>query len=154
MYSLLFKQLIGAWSFQRTILSQHSPSCRGVVEGTVNICQTNDNHELHYKEEGVFQNKAHQKFEIKREYFYCYHPEIGIQKYFSENQQKSTLFYTLKLTNNNNMKATANHLCGQDHYEADYDFNSITESNQFLLTYRIKGPKKEDTIRTVFKKST
>lgn len=78
-----------------------------------------------------------------QKYKYNYNPDKDeIVKYFNDGR----LFYALE---QNNESAFGKHLCGQDNYQANYQFKS--EEN-FLLYYEIKGPKKNYTISTEYTK--
>lgn len=76
---------------------------------------------------------------VYQEYLYVFE-EGCVYKKFKDNR----LFYRLEVSN---AEATGAHLCGEDHYQAHYSFLG---QNNFTLTYRVKGPRKDYEILTEF----
>ena len=134
----IFNSLEGRWHFHRTI------SNFGTVEGEATFKRSaTEKNLLHYREDGEWISKNGLN-KVHREYLYQYQNE-KISAYFAE--QKDRLLHTLEFQKNG--LATAKHLCACDLYAATYQFHNPDE---FELTYRVEGPKKNYTMTTLFQR--
>jgi len=133
--SNFFNILQGSWKLDRTITSFNK--LIGTASGIANAIKINDS-TLFYKEEleviiNNVKTKSHKQ--------YLYNLEDGkLYKKFDDN----TLFYQLIFKK---YLAKGVHLCGKDLYKATYKFYNDTN---FSLEYDIKGPRKDDVIKTEF----
>ncbi len=137
----IFQSLRGKWTFTRMISDQ------GKIEGTAIFKEDLlDKNFLHYKEEGIFKVDDGKTHATYRDYYYRL---IGEQicVYFTEKPER--LFQTLIFADTSPLTATASHLCIADTYDAIYTF---TAQDAFSLCYRVKGPQKDYSIQTHFKR--
>lgn len=139
----VFNSLEGNWKLYRTL------SNNGMMSGTAAFIRC-DLNELFYRETGLFvpNTNAH-TFKVYREYFYCY-MKNQIHVFHAENNKPTNLLHTLEFITNSKatfpLQAQAHHVCSQDSYQALYSFFAT----QFQLQYKVKGPKKNYTITTIF----
>lgn len=130
-YFALFE---GTWVFNRSI------SGSGTSAGKATYIKEGSD-TLLYREDGLFTNLDGVSFQNFR--MYCYRLENGlISVYFTDGKP----FHTLQFDGD---KATGHHLCACDHYDAEYLFEA---PDRFRLSYKVKGPKKDYTIETLFQK--
>lgn len=137
----IFRSLEGKWTFARTISGQ------GTVKGIATFQKKPYlNDALFYREEGVFTSNEGKVLQAYRDYVYRYDAkEDSISVYFAEEPER--FFQRLEFSKNWT-SAKALHCCGQDTYDATYEFHL---PEKFFLTYFVKGPKKDYTIETEFK---
>lgn len=136
----LFDALAGTWRFTRTVtLGVH-------MQGTARFAPVSDVH-LAYLEAGEI---LETRIEFTRAYdylaqgndlavFYADGPEKGSRFLYFENLLAGSFPYAGK----------ASHLCGRDHYAADFTFVSNTV---FFTHYDILGPEKAHGITTEYAK--
>jgi len=98
------------------------------------------------------QNKI---FQISRAYQYRYDSQTDkICVYFHEQGKEDRLFHEINLVPSDDKHSLAQgegeHPCACDHYLVRYYF---TDKNQFSLIYHVKGPTKNYTSETVFKRN-
>ncbi|MBS0603935.1 MAG: hypothetical protein JSS60_02740 [Verrucomicrobia bacterium] len=137
----IFHSLEGRWTLSRFI------SGHGKMEGTATFKKnSSDNTCLHYREEGVFIGDNGKANNVFREYYYRLSNDT-ISVLFSKKPEK--LFHILSFADTSPITATASHLCECDNYDAIYTFATPDE---FTLFYSVKGPKKDYSIQTVFKR--
>lgn len=135
---------------ERVISSHASGVVSGHVHGSADFTLINSD-ELLYSEKGILTSSITQH-EIHREYIYTYDENNDqIAKYFSENNQKTRLFYVLNFTQISDelTEARGSHLCNKDYYQALYQFFLHTEK-KFNLTYTVNGPKKDYVARSFY----
>jgi Family of unknown function (DUF6314) len=142
-----FQSLPGNWSLKRTI-----PNGNMVGEATFEAVETKIN-TLFYHEQGwiTFNLQPQQTLACHREYMYCYQCESdAIFIYFIEDGETDRLFHTLQFSLAKGISTAAGiHLCKQDTYHVTY---KTVDENAFEISYSVKGPKKDYTLYTVFKR--
>lgn len=107
---------------------------------------------LHYQEEGVFTSITGSSFNASREYFYNYNKGV-ISVFFAKNNQAAKLFHLLEFNQiqlDFPLHAKAKHICNNDTYTASYEFKN---SDQFSISYVVKGPSKDYMINTLYKRA-
>ena len=133
----IFKALEGKWNFHRTI------SNYGIIEGAATFKKSAiEPHLLHYREEGVLKREDGEHFQVYRDYLYRYKND-RISVFFAEKTER--LFHVLEFRDATT--AVARHICSSDVYDATYKFRL---EDEFELSYRVKGPKKDYSITTLF----
>lgn len=127
----LFKNLEASWHVDRTI----KPG--GVMIGQVEFKPASET-EYHYTEQGTLTTDASDVIEdVTRAYTYKFENDT-IQIYYADGPDKDRLFQTLEFIEKN--KAIAEHLCGDDLYQSEYEFDL---PHGFKITHRVTGPKKD-----------
>ncbi len=151
--SKLFQNFAGAWSFTRYLTSRNKPNnyalniAVGSVKGTATFERVGEN-QLHYKEEGVFTPIGKAMFKVQKEYLFLIENN-EIKKYSLQNGKNSELMYPLQFGQPDlkNIFALGEHLCGQDTYQATYEFDVERGSEElfhrYKLTYDVTGPEKD-----------
>lgn len=103
---------------------------------------------LSYREEGIFETLYGEGLLFYREYMYVLNDE-EIDIYFASHQKKQHLFHTLSFLPHKNSCSASVHLCGKDLYVPTYTF---LDKDSFALEYRVKGPKKDLIIQSLFQR--
>lgn len=133
-----FLEFKGNWAFHRTVNGTSQ------MNGHASFVPLQDTVPAYsYYEKGT-----HKEADLSfyREYIYCL-TENGIEVYFASQKKKLDFFYTLNF--DSHKKANAQHVCGNDRYEAYYTFMN---EKKFSLAFNVKGPRKDFVIQTTFLK--
>lgn len=145
----LFSNLPGTWHFNRVINNSAENSMSGNVVGKANFSIIDENN-IYYQENGTFTTAKKCKLKVHQEYIYKYSLiNNEIEKYFAKEGQQTNFFYALKFSKNN-LTASAQHLCGQDIYTAEYKFLYEEFLLSFELSYKVVGPNKKYVAKTHF----
>ncbi|MHB9147929.1 MAG: DUF6314 family protein [Candidatus Amoebophilus sp.] len=146
----VFSNLEGSWRIERALEGYSN------MEGIAffkKIQNNNKPYYYYYKEEGILQLLTGNQSRVYREYAYCY-KEKTIHVYFWDiiSKQEGQLLYTLYLPNTCKKRpwplhAYGTHRCSPDTYDAHYKF---INNDNFELIYRVSGPHKNYTIKTIF----
>jgi hypothetical protein len=137
---IIFFSLIGDWQLLRTI---NQADQLFTAKGTTSFTKVDDS-KLLYQEECTL-CMPDSKLIMTREYFYLYNKDKDqIEKYFSQDQKQTYLFYVIDKNHE------GSHLCVKDTYKAKYSFEKLDKSNEFTLTYHVKGPTKNYTSITTY----
>lgn len=138
----VFHKLMGTWEVKRQVYG----SSKGIFEGQARFFLINSL-VLHYREEGLMYTKD-QTFSAYREYFYVLEEE-AIAIYFD--REKKNLFHRVSFSTDRTEEVTGSgmHFCKDDLYLSSYRF---ALPNQFAITHKVKGPKKEYAISTSYRK--
>lgn len=142
----VFESLEGKWRFERDVSGKDG----GKMQGTA-VFRACDTGVLHYAEHGVFHQEGNpQPFKTHREYLYRMEENGQLCVYFKdgESMEPARLFHEI-VFREGSRKATGGHYCKPDQYDAAYEFLSPKE---FLITYQVKGPRKDYSSRTLFTK--
>jgi len=117
-----------------------------------------------YREDGVYELSPTQKFDVFREYEYECNKDV-LDIFFVEGGKRAHLFLSLKFVpetlswnggHNGEywVKATSDHLCIKDLYNATFrvKLNGLSAS-EIVIKYRVKGPSKDYESTTILKPS-
>ncbi|MET3927104.1 DUF6314 family protein [Devosia sp. 2618] len=136
---MTLNQLIGNWSFERSISGQ------GQMTGTAVFSERPDGL-LDYREVGQLQI-ANGSFAFNRSYLYQVRAD-GFEVFFDEAPPR--LFQRVDLTETaHGLTGSGHHLCPPDIYDSRYEFHL---PNRFLIVHAVDGPRKAYVIRTEFKR--
>jgi hypothetical protein len=134
----VFQALDGMWKIDRII----KPG--GVMTGQAEFRPVSKT-QYHYTERGRLTTEAGDVIEdVTRAYIYKFEDNT-IQIYYADGPDNGALFQTLNFIDES--CATAEHLCGQDLYKSEYQFNF---PDSFTIKHVVKGPKKDYVSETVF----
>lgn len=140
--SSILNELTGQWHFERIYDNESK------VIGSAIILKKNQA-EFEYSEEGVLTLSDGKSLACSRKYIYKPIPD-GFAIYFFETPTK--LFQNIVLNNENGtLCAQATHFCAQDVYASSY---ALFPDGHFEITHVVRGPKKNYTSKTIFKKIT
>lgn len=149
----IYRSLQGNWSVRRSFSNKES----FVGKARFKPCK-HENNALHYKEKGTYYQLNGQEIVTSQQYIYRL-SNNQISAYFVDLETASTvkntnrLFHTLQFEEKHEieqpLKAKASHLCAADMYNTHYEF--ICE-NQFNIIHAVKGPKKDYSSNTFFKR--
>ncbi|HMO02752.1 MAG TPA: DUF6314 family protein [Oligoflexia bacterium] len=138
--------LIGEWQLSRNISGNIYPM---ELLGRASFKNCGDY--LFYREEFKVPTPIGEILNGTREYqYYFNNDQLAI--YFSSMGVRGGLFLSLKLSTNNGINGTKGsgvHHCGSDRYDAEFNF--LTYDN-FKITYKVSGPKKDYTMITKYKR--
>ena len=123
--------LQGKWTFKRQIDDRHS-NTKMSATGTLTVDNTL------WAEQGDLNGTK-----FTQNYGLVFNDKGGITVNFPDGR----LFYTLKNLEENQ---TIDHLCGNDHYQGAYTYQTQT---QFTLIWHVKGPKKDYTMTTEYSRA-
>lgn len=137
----LLSCLLGTWKIERTITHRFPLVESYEAIGSAKFI-LEEAHILCYQEEMELRNlRTHDIFQSTQQYVYRYEPASdALTKYFSDGR----FFYALEISGN---MASGSHLCKEDHYDAEYIFES---QKNFSLTYLINGPRKDYGMKTLY----
>ncbi|KAL8961686.1 MAG: hypothetical protein Q9193_001794 [Seirophora villosa] len=162
---LLFNALHGAWEINRTINSALPSYPSGNFKGKATFERRQPSAEGYhdeylYSESGTFSADQGLTFQASRQYVYRYQPSSdAISAWFVKPDDRSTvdyLFHELRMEDRREtddrqvsqdhlvVRASAYHLCVDDHYTPDYKFqlkDGILDD--WSLKYHVKGPQKD-----------
>ncbi|EGG14666.1 hypothetical protein DFA_10924 [Cavenderia fasciculata] len=114
----------------------------------------NDSNTLRYTEEGVLeQEDTGARYPVNQKYIYRYDEQADrISVYFDETPERllHTLIIDQPQPQPNTLFATGHHPCGDDTYNATYQFEM--PQHRFTLTYNVSGPNKNYQMSTIFTK--
>lgn len=153
----IFSILEGKWIISRVI--ENIGKLNGTALFEKSALNTN---ELLYQEKGLFEFYENSKsFETTRKYIYRLVNNQDIHVYFDENYDVSTnnsFFHQLNIDkqlispNKKVYNFSAVHNCLCDVYNVFYEFKIDTENPEFSIVYDVKGPNKNYTSKTSFKR--
>ncbi len=137
----ILSSLRGSWKIERTITHRFPIIESYQATGSAKF-SLEEVHTLHYEEEVKLRNlRTKDVFQSTQQYVYRYDAVLDtLTKHFSDGR----LFYKLEISDNG---ASGYHLCQEDHYSAEYLFES---QENFSLTYLVKGPRKDYTMQTQY----
>lgn len=143
------EQLLGVWSFKRTLTNNLEPRNSGTVIGDATYIQVVDKkNQLLYRETGIFTTVYGVSVNISNEYFYVFNAYMQtIEKYSSKDGAVFELLYALDHNH------TGEHLCINDHYLASYQFTYEEKLTTYNLTYQVCGPLKNYISSTIYIKN-
>ncbi|KAI4097592.1 MAG: hypothetical protein LQ344_000325 [Seirophora lacunosa] len=171
----LFNALHGAWKITRTIKSALPSYPSGNFKGKATFERRKPSAEGYhdeylYSESGTFSADQGLTFQASRQYVYRYQASSdAISAWFVKPDDRSTvdyLFHELRMEDSREtddrqasqdqlvVRASAYHLCVDDHYSPDYIFqlkNGILDD--WSLTYHVKGPQKDFIAEACYTKS-
>jgi len=127
--SLFFDLLKGRWYIARTL----TPG--GVFKGDAFFNEVNAG-VLTYEEQGTLILDDGTILNPSKRYQWR-EEEGNIALYFDDGVTKGTRFHTLNFIDKN--RAEAEHLCGEDFYQSEYQFNF---PDTFTVIHTVKGPSK------------
>lgn len=139
----IFKQLNGAWTFERTINNYLTPACSGFVNGKANFELINQ-HQYVFNERGEFVTDNN-KIPVHNEYIYAFDPvQQTIIVYSSQNQAILNKLFTLSFAPQANklLSAVSEHQCAADHYAAQYILEPYSNSYALRTVIAVRGPNK------------
>ena len=138
----MLRRLIGRWSLERTIDGQAS------MRGTAGFEPTADDW-IEYREEGELRLANGQRFDAERRYRYS---ELagGFAVFFAETPARLFHEVTLERRPGSVLAGHASHLCARDHYRSEYLF---APDDSFSVRHEVRGPRKEYTISTVYRRT-
>jgi len=136
----VFEGLLGQWSFVRKISGQvlmTGDASFTVVDGETAL----------YEEAGEITLGNGQRLHAKQSYIYKKR-EGGFAVLFRETQD---LFHEVAfgVGQGVELRGEASHLCRQDHYVSHY---TISPDGGFEVSHRVYGPRKDYSIRTVYRR--
>lgn len=157
----IFDNLIGIWSIKRVLgnygtaegtakftLQNPKETILSATSSDENTLVINYREDLQVKYDSNFasqQQGTNVENTAYKEYVYLYDmARDKILKKFTN----GNLFYELSIDFEKQV-ANGDHLCEKDFYNASYDF---IDPQNFVLTYFVKGPKKDYEIKTEFTK--
>ncbi|OGT51263.1 MAG: hypothetical protein A3E84_04100 [Gammaproteobacteria bacterium RIFCSPHIGHO2_12_FULL_42_13] len=125
------------WRFHRTIEDHLSSIQQTATGAAIWRGDPKDANTLWYSETGCL--TLNQKdYDFSKEYRYVFSDHC-CDIFFSDGVDNGKLFLHFLM---NGSEATATHLCRQDRYQARIQFPTETRS-QLILSYEVKGPKKD-----------
>ena len=142
---LVFRALIGKWSFDREI-KDHLTGSLQEVHGEINFSlQKPDYSSLRYREDGVLDLANGKTLQVHREYDYLIDSTLDI--HFVEFGKRAHLFLSLMFQSQDEdgyWVATNDHLCIQDLYKGTFKvaFDGVGAS-KVIMSYRVEGPQKD-----------
>lgn len=139
----IFKQLHGAWTFERTINNYLTPACSGFVNGKANFALINQ-HEYLFTESGEFVTDNN-KIPVQNEYIYAFDPTAQtIIVYSSQEQTILNKLFTLNFAPQANklLSAASEHQCAADHYTAQYIIEPDDSTFSLQIILAVRGPNK------------
>lgn len=139
----IFKQLHGAWIFERTIVNYLSAACSGAVKGVAKFAHINEDAYL-FTEHGEFVT-ANDAIAVQNEYIYKFDSaEQTIIVYSSQQQNIVNKLFSLRFTAQKNklLSATCEHHCATDHYAAEYIIAPFDEEWFLQIIMSVRGPNK------------
>lgn len=132
--------LEGEWSFHRTVTL--GMSMRGAA-----TFERRSSHHLSYLEQGLI---VETRIEFTRAYDYVI-DGANLSVFYADGPDKGSrfLYFEGLISKGFPFSGKANHLCGKDHYAADFTFSSESE---FYTHYDVMGPTKLHGITTGYTK--
>lgn len=141
--TIVFSDLSGEWQFSREIDDHTRFLGKAIFKVLNGFANT-----LHYREEAQITSEAGKQQQSYREYLYKLVNDNTIDVYFYSDNKIQGHFIKLQFDNNQN-SVSASHVCKQDIYTMEYFFGI---DNEFRIQCRVKGPKKNFKINTIFER--
>jgi hypothetical protein len=137
----ILQSLIGSWAIERRVDDM------ATLTGSVNFERSAEN-EAVYHETGTLRLSTGYEAAAERKYIYRQCGD-GLAVFFDERPPR--LFHMVKLIRDGDgyLTGEAEHICADDVYLTDYKFDSDT---QFRVRHRVRGPRKDYTIITLYRK--
>lgn len=163
-----FHALSGSWTINRTLTSYHSALPSGTFTGSAIFAARtptsrvkNVDAEYLYSETGVFKTNTGLEMHAGRKYIYRLQTgteEISVWFVGDDGESAAGLGWRLgsdQLDDHGKMVMKGGHLCGEDQYDARYEFQRETDQQEssierFRLIYQVKGPRKNYLSETWF----
>lgn len=137
----IFDSMIGIWSLTRNL------GRLGQFKGVARFVLVEDNSILYREDITLNIERGNYKVAGCKEYKYVYEGG-GITKFFVEEAISDRIFYRLSFSGDF-CGAQGCHVCGQDIYKAQYEFNS---DDYFKIIYEVKGPYKDYIISSTYER--
>jgi hypothetical protein len=133
-------ELIGEWSFEREVPGQARMS------GTASFTRM-DETTVVYREAGELQLEYGQRLQSRQSYLYEKTDDGFVVRF----RDTGEIFHRVRLAADGSgaVSGSAEHLCKDDRYESQY---WIDGDGSFEIRHRVRGPKKDYSIRTVYRR--
>ncbi|KAJ9642936.1 tRNA A64-2'-O-ribosylphosphate transferase [Coniosporium tulheliwenetii] len=163
-----FNALSGSWTVNRTLTSYHPGLPSGTFIGNATFTArtptsrgNNVDAEYLYSETGVFKTSTGLEMHAGRKYIYRLQTgteEISVWFVGDDGESAAGLGWRLgsdQLDGNGKIVTKGGHLCGEDQYDARYEFQRRIDQQEpsvdsFRLIYQVKGPRKKYSSETWF----
>jgi hypothetical protein len=133
----VLEDFIGVWEITREVIEGTGARARFAGQAV----WTATGHGAHYAETGVLRLESAPPMTAERRY--VWHPDLSV--YFEDGR----FFHRVPASG-----GQATHFCDPDTYDVDYDFSDWDFSDwpQFRLSYVVRGPRKDYTLRSHYRR--